>query len=81
MADSSQSAPERDPHFIGWLPMPRSYARFLAPVAAGLVVAGAVAAALIARGRPLGGRANQYPRGQRLRRALRHDPRPGGRTG
>jgi hypothetical protein len=41
---------DRDPHFIGWLPMPRAYARFLGPVAAGLVVAGAITAALIARG-------------------------------
>jgi len=42
--------PAADPHFIGWLPMPRAYARFLAPVAAGLLVAAAVAAGLIARG-------------------------------
>lgn len=41
---------DRDPHFIGWLPMPRAYARFLVPVAAGLVVAVAVTAALIAQG-------------------------------
>ncbi|MFO0848261.1 MAG: hypothetical protein U0871_06860 [Gemmataceae bacterium] len=41
---------EPEPHFIGWLPMPRSYARLLVPVAAGLVVAAAVTAALIARG-------------------------------
>lgn len=41
---------DRDPHFIGWLPMSRACARFLAPVAAGLVIAAAVSAALLARG-------------------------------
>jgi hypothetical protein len=50
MAEPTPPVAERDPHFIGWLPMPRAYARFLLPVAAGLVVAGAITAALIARG-------------------------------
>ena len=50
MAEPTPPGAGRDPHFIGWLPMPRAYARFLTPVAAGLVVASAVAAALIARG-------------------------------
>jgi hypothetical protein len=50
MSDPVPRGEERDPHFIGWLPMPRAYARFLLPVAAGLVVAAAVTAALIARG-------------------------------
>lgn len=50
MADPVPPEAERDPHFIGWLPMPRTYSRFLVPVAAGLVVAAAVTAALIARG-------------------------------
>jgi hypothetical protein len=50
MAEPVPPGAERDPHFIGWLPMPRAYARFLVPVAAGLVVAAAVTAALIARG-------------------------------
>jgi hypothetical protein len=49
MAEPTPSYPDRDPHFVGWLPMPRAYARFLLPVAAGLVVAAAVAAGLIAR--------------------------------
>jgi hypothetical protein len=50
MAEQFPSEAERDPHFIGWLPMPRAYARFLAPVAAGLLVAAAVVAVLIVRG-------------------------------
>jgi hypothetical protein len=49
MAEPTPTAAERDPHFIGWLPMPRAYARFLVPVAAGLIFVGAVTAALIAR--------------------------------
>lgn len=48
MAEPVPAAAERDPHFIGWLPMPRAYARFLAPVAAALVVAAAAAAAFLA---------------------------------
>jgi hypothetical protein len=58
MADPSTPNADRDPHFIGWLPMPRAYARFLTPVAAGLVVVAAVAAGLVARGQrsPGGGR-------------------------
>jgi hypothetical protein len=50
MAEPTPPGADRDPHFIGWLPMPRAYSRFLVPVAAGLVVAGMVTAALIARG-------------------------------
>jgi hypothetical protein len=49
MAESVPPAAERDPHFVGWLPMPRAYARFLAPVAAGLVVVAAITAAVLAR--------------------------------
>ena len=37
MAEPSPTPGNRDPHFIGWLPMPRTYARFLVPVTAGLV--------------------------------------------
>jgi hypothetical protein len=50
MAEPTPSDADRDPHFIGWLPVPRAYARFLVPVVAGLLVATAVAAGLIARG-------------------------------
>lgn len=42
--------PDRDAHFIGWLPMPVAFARFLRPVAALLVVAAVVAAAVLAAG-------------------------------
>jgi hypothetical protein len=48
MADSAITDADRDPHFIGWLPIPRALARFLLPVAAGLVVAAAIVAVLIA---------------------------------
>ncbi len=41
---------EDDPHFIGWLPMPRRFSRFLVPVALSLVVAMGLAAVLIANG-------------------------------
>jgi hypothetical protein len=37
-----------DEHFIGWLPMPRAYRRFLVPVAAGVVAAVVALAAVIA---------------------------------
>lgn len=50
MADLTPPTAERDPHFIGWLPMPRAYARFLAPVAIGLLIAAVVVAGVIARG-------------------------------
>jgi hypothetical protein len=40
--------PEPDPHFVGWLPMPRPLTRFLAPVAVGLVVGAGVLAGVIA---------------------------------
>src|SRR5437763_1409563 len=49
MAEPSPPDADRDPHFIGWLPMPRAYARFLTPLAAGLLIAAAVTAGLIAR--------------------------------
>ncbi len=41
---------DRDPFFVGWLPMPRRYARFLLPVACLLVVAAAVGGAVLAWG-------------------------------
>lgn len=50
MAEPTPPVGERDPHFVGWLPMPRAYARFLVPVAVGLIIAAAAAAALLARG-------------------------------
>jgi hypothetical protein len=43
-----QAELERDPFFIGWFPMPRVYARFLAPIAIGLLVALAVGSAVFA---------------------------------
>lgn len=46
----SDSPSEADPHFIGWLPIPRAYARFLAPVAVGLLAGAVVAAGLLAAG-------------------------------
>jgi hypothetical protein len=46
----SQAEPDRDPFFIGWLPMPRRYARFLVPVALALVAAAGVAGVILARG-------------------------------
>lgn len=42
--------PDCDPFFIGWFSIPRSYARFLAPLAGALVVALAVGGALLAWG-------------------------------
>ncbi len=48
-SDSKPEA-ERDPFFIGWNPMPRSYARFLAPVAFVLLVALAAGGAVLAWG-------------------------------
>src|SRR5262249_8484906 len=50
MADPSTPNADDDPHFIGWLPMPRLYAPFLAPVVAGLLVVGVVTAVLIGGG-------------------------------
>lgn len=41
---------EPAPHFIGWLPMPRAFARFLLPVAVGAVVGLAVVAVVVAVG-------------------------------
>lgn len=41
---------DRDPFFIGWFPMPRRDARFLAPLAGVLVAALAVAGAVLAWG-------------------------------
>lgn len=40
--------PAPDSHFIGWLPMPRAFARFLAPVAVGLVVGAAILGVVLA---------------------------------
>lgn len=45
-----RTEPDRDPFFIGWFPMPRRYARFLAPLAGTLVVALAVGGAVLAWG-------------------------------
>lgn len=42
--------PDRDPFFIGWFPMPRAYARFLAPLACALVAALAVGGGILAWG-------------------------------
>lgn len=42
--------PASDPHFVGWLPMPRAFARFLLPVAVGAVVGLAVVAGVVAWG-------------------------------
>jgi hypothetical protein len=45
-----QAEPDRDPFFVGWLPAPRSYARFLAP-AVGVLLASLVAGGVfLARG-------------------------------
>jgi hypothetical protein len=41
-----------DPHFIGWLPMPKVFARFLLPVAIGATVGLAAVAAVVAWGQP-----------------------------
>lgn len=41
---------EPAPHFIGWLPMPRAFVRFLLPVAVGAIVGLVVVAAVIAGG-------------------------------
>jgi hypothetical protein len=45
-----KSETERDPFFIGWVKMPRVYARFLLPVACVLLVAVAVGGAVLAWG-------------------------------
>ena len=47
MADSPA---ETDPHFIGWLPIPRAYARLLLPVAVGLLAGAGAVAGLLAAG-------------------------------
>ncbi len=39
-----------DPHFIGWLPMPKAFAKFLLPVAIGATVGLAVIAGVVAWG-------------------------------
>lgn len=44
------SEADRDQHFIGWLPMPRSFSRFLIPVAVGLIVCAVVLAVFVAWG-------------------------------
>ena len=47
MAETKTETPREDPHFIGWLPMPAAYRRFLVPVAAALLlITGGVAAAV-----------------------------------
>jgi hypothetical protein len=48
MPEPSVAAPERDPFFIGWLPMPRPYARVLVPLAGVTLVALVVSAWLVA---------------------------------
>jgi hypothetical protein len=35
MAESKTGPPREDPFFIGWLPVPAAYRRFLAPLFAG----------------------------------------------
>lgn len=47
---------EPAPHFVGWLPMPRAFARFLLPVAAGVIVGLVAVAATVASGRRSPGR-------------------------
>jgi hypothetical protein len=39
-----------DPHYIGWLPMPKAFAKFLLPVAIGAAVGLAVVAGVVAWG-------------------------------
>jgi hypothetical protein len=46
----SRAEAERDPFFIGWEKMPRRYARFLLPVAGGLLAALVAVGAVLARG-------------------------------
>jgi hypothetical protein len=50
MTEPTPPVLDRNPHFIGWLPMPRLYARFLAPIVSCLIVVTIVSATLIARG-------------------------------
>lgn len=47
---NTPAASDRDAHFIGWLPMPAAFARFLRPVAVVSVVAAVALAALFAGG-------------------------------
>jgi hypothetical protein len=46
---------DRDPHFIGWLPMPRSYVKLLVPAALVVVVVGTIVAGIVAKGHPTPG--------------------------
>lgn len=41
---------EHDPHFVGWLPMPRAYSRLLAPVAVAMIAAAGAVAGVLALG-------------------------------
>lgn len=52
-----ESVPDHDPFYIGWLRMPRVFARFLAPVAVGIIIGAGVAACTIAllQGSPVTG--------------------------
>jgi hypothetical protein len=52
MAESKTEVPREDPFFIGWLPVPAAYRRFLLPVVAGFLlvaVGGAAAVAYLQR--------------------------------
>jgi hypothetical protein len=51
MAESTLTT-EEDPHFIGWLPMPRAFARLLAPIAVAVIVVMMIAAGIVAKGHP-----------------------------
>jgi hypothetical protein len=51
MAESTL-ATEKDPHFIGWLPMPWAFARLLAPIAVAVIVVMMIAAGIVAKGHP-----------------------------
>lgn len=46
----TESTPEADPFFVGWLRMPPAYARFLVPLGGLLVAGGIIAAVLLAWG-------------------------------
>jgi hypothetical protein len=46
----SMHATDKDPHFIGWLPMPRAFARILAPIAFAVILVMMIAAGIVATG-------------------------------
>src|SRR6516162_11263632 len=48
----SKLATDKDPHFIGWLPMPRAYARLLAPISLTVILVMLIAAGILAKGHP-----------------------------